>query len=173
MVFTVGVALNKPMSNKGFTLIELLSTTAIIAIITVIGIVTYQQVLKNGRDAKRQADLKSIQSVLEQYRVDQGFYPNNVVADPSFDAVLSTGDVFTNSTGNPNSVTIKTYLKSLPINFPGYPVYKYIEVPLGCNNTNNKCTDYCLYSNVENSANAKDVATCTNDVTRTLEMTKP
>ncbi len=164
--------LNKSMTKTGFTLIELLITISIIAILTTIGIVTYQQVLKNGRDAKRQSDLKGIQSVLEQYRVDQGFYPNNT--NSSFDSALTAGSSFTNQVGNPNTpASAKPYMKNLPLDFTGSPRYLYAPLPALCDNSAlNTCTDYCLYASVENSVNSKDTA-CANDATRTLEMTKP
>lgn len=86
-------------SRSGFTLIELLVTISIIAIITAIGFVAYSTVSKQGRDAKRQSDLKSIQSALEQYRADQGNYPANL---PSVGSPIISPD------GS------KTYLSQLP-----------------------------------------------------------
>ncbi|MBU1031753.1 type II secretion system GspH family protein [Patescibacteria group bacterium] len=59
----------------GFTLIELLITISIIATLSAIGFVSYSIVMKQGRDAKRQSDLRSIQSALEQYYADQFSYP--------------------------------------------------------------------------------------------------
>lgn len=85
--------------KKGFTLIELLVTISIIAIITAIGFVAYSTVSKQGRDAKRQSDLKAIQSALEQYRADVGNYPANLP---------SVGSPITSPDGS------KTYLNQLP-----------------------------------------------------------
>lgn len=66
---------DQPAGRRGFTLVELLVTISIIATISAIGFLTYTTVLKQGRDAKRQSDLRAIQSALEQYRADQGSYP--------------------------------------------------------------------------------------------------
>lgn len=89
--------LNKlPVKKSGFTLIELLVVISIIAVLSTIGFVAYSTVSKQGRDAKRQSDLKSIQSALEQYRADQGEYP------ASLSSPLKSPD---------NS---KTYLNQLP-----------------------------------------------------------
>lgn len=132
------------MSRKGFTLVELLITVSIIVLLSTIGMVTYSQVLKNGRDAKRQSDLKIIQSALEQYRADQGSYP----------ATIIFGGALTNAG--------KTYLKVIPQDPTMSPDYSYVG----------SGTDYCLYAQVENSANSKDTA-CPNDTSRTLEVTRP
>ncbi len=138
--------------QKGFTLIELLVVISIIVILSAIGIVSYSQVFKNGRDAKRQSDLKTIQSALEQYRADQGFYPSSI----TFGGSLISGT--------------KTYLKEIPKDPIGSPEYKYAASPEGCITT--ACIDYCLYARVENSANEKDTA-CLVDPNRTLEVTRP
>lgn len=130
------------MPTKGFTLIELLITISIIAILSAIGLVSYSIVMKQGRDAKRQSDLRSIQSALEQYYADQFFYPSTV----------TFGSDLTNSTGNPNTVvTPKTYFKTIPndLNL----TYLYTVLPAGCSNlstSTNKCSNYCLYAKLEN-----------------------
>ena len=54
------------MKTRGFTLIELLVTVTIIAVLSAIGLVIYHVVLEQGRDSKRQSDLRTIQSALEQ-----------------------------------------------------------------------------------------------------------
>ncbi len=65
---------------RGFTLIELLISISIIAILSAIGLVAYSTVLKQGRDSKRQSDLRSIQSALEQYYAKQFSYPSGLTA---------------------------------------------------------------------------------------------
>lgn len=92
--------LNKlPVKKHGFTLIELLVVISIIAILSAIGFVTYQSILKEGSDAKRQSDLRTIQSALEQYRADVGNYPLSLP---------NVGSPITSPDGS------KTYLNQLP-----------------------------------------------------------
>lgn len=60
---------------SGFTLVELLIVIAILAVLTSVLMVNFEQARKKTRDARRISDLKSIQNGLEQYRVVAGAYP--------------------------------------------------------------------------------------------------
>lgn len=138
----------------GFTLIELLVVISIIAILSVIGLVSYQLVLKNGRDAKRQSDLRTVQSALEQYRTDLYFYPS----------AITFGQPLTSSTGNPSPPpTTRTYVNTLPENpLPSpQPQYKYDRKPDTCDNAAlGKCTSYCLWAKMENTSSSPPPAPC-------------
>ena len=63
------------LRRPGFTLIELLVVMAIIAILIGAATVSYSIAQKKGRDAKRKADLKTIQQALELYFQDNKYYP--------------------------------------------------------------------------------------------------
>lgn len=61
----------KKLAKKiGFTLIEILVVSTIIALLAAVGMVTYTQINKQSRDAKRKADLEQIRAALEMYRSD-------------------------------------------------------------------------------------------------------
>jgi prepilin-type N-terminal cleavage/methylation domain-containing protein len=61
--------------RKGFTLIELLVVISIIAILSLVGIVTFSQAAVNSRNARRKSDLAQLQQALVIYRSDLGAYP--------------------------------------------------------------------------------------------------
>ena len=65
-------------NKKAFTLIELLVVIAIIRILATLAVVSLQNARKNARDAKRMADVKQIQTVLELYFNDNGLYPDSI-----------------------------------------------------------------------------------------------
>lgn len=67
-------------SAKGFTLIELLVVIAIIGLLASIVMVSLSGAKSKSRDAKRQADIKSIQLALSLYYSDNGMYPTNIYA---------------------------------------------------------------------------------------------
>lgn len=147
--------------SRGFTLIELLVTISIIAVLSVIGIVAYSSVVRQGRDSKRQSDLRAIQSALEQYNSDQGFYPTQnliISKDNGLDTLLGNQALsqrFHSNIGNQTlSATPKVYINSLPQDPNTTPRYKYVALPnTPCDNTTiARCTSYELCAKLENSS---------------------
>ena len=133
MVLFTAERINSRMRVKriqGFTLIELLVVISIIAILSTIGFLTYTTVLKQGRDSKRQSDLRSIQSALEQYRADVGNYPASL----------------TSSLKSPDNS--KIYLNEVPKD-PKGTEYGYEKV---------SALIYCIYTNLENTSPVKPSA---------------
>ena len=150
--------------SSGFTLIELMIVISIISILTLIGIISYTQVLKNGRDGQRKTDLVLLESALEQYRADLGFYPTtNTITSSSV-----IGRPFTNQMGWPVTnppPPLKTYLSKIQgdVNTATPYVYKSYKDNNGtaCDNSATKCFVYCLYANLEGPGSATlDPAIC-------------
>jgi len=96
--------------KPGFTLIEVLVAATIIALLTSIGVVSYQAANRQARDAKRKADLEQIRAALQIYRGDCGAYP----ADVSFGNSLTD-----DCTGSP-----VTYMQQVPQD-PKSPTWNY------------------------------------------------
>lgn len=129
--------------RTGFTLIELLITITIIAILSAIGLVSYTTFVKNARDAKRQSDLKFIQSALEQYHADQKYYP--------LDGEFIVGNPLKDPSGD------KTYLAQIPgESQSSQPQYSYQADPANCDNATDKCTSYCLFIQIEGTPSPFD-----------------
>ena len=66
------------MKNKGengFTLIELLVVIAIISLLASVVFAGLQSARAKGRDVRRKADIKTLQTALELYVTDNGVYP--------------------------------------------------------------------------------------------------
>lgn len=68
---------NKIIKQNGFTLVELLISISIIAILSVVLVVSFSNAQKNGRDQRRITDLKAIQNAAEQYYMLKGSYPTS------------------------------------------------------------------------------------------------
>lgn len=70
MIYTMNDA-----ATRGFTLIELLVVITIIGILSSVVLASLNGARKKGRDARRLADLKELQTALELYYSDNSAYP--------------------------------------------------------------------------------------------------
>lgn len=68
----------------GFTLIELLIVVAIIAILAAIAVPNFLEAQTRSKVSRTKADLRSLATALEAYRVDQNKYPYPTQRDLSF-----------------------------------------------------------------------------------------
>src|SRR5271157_4433063 len=75
-------------NDQGFTIVELLIVIAVIGILALLVITTYAGIQAKARNAKRQSDLKSLQTQIEAFYSQNGYYPNKT--DVNDDAWLKT-----------------------------------------------------------------------------------
>jgi len=68
--------MQKNKFNSGLTLIELLVVTSIIGILSTLGLSAFNSSQIKARDAKRQTDVKSIMTAVEQMYVESNSYPS-------------------------------------------------------------------------------------------------
>jgi type II secretion system protein G len=61
--------------QKGFTIVELLIVIVVIGILATLVIVTFTGIQQKARNTKRQTDVNAIQSHLEAYKAQNGYYP--------------------------------------------------------------------------------------------------
>jgi len=113
-------------STKGFTLIELLVVIAIIGILSSVVLASLNSARKNGRDARRVADIKQIQLALELY----------------FDANPTTG--------YPVALTglVSNYMQIMPKDPSTQANYSYVAIGSSTN-----CSSYHLGATLEVSTN--------------------
>ena len=145
--------------KKGFTLIELLVVISIIAILSTIGLTTFQGVQKSARDGSRKSDLRTLATALEIYNQKNNQYPvpaqgincSFCINDYSSDGSLCGGTHFSDQ--------ISPYINALPHD-PSYSV-----VACGSYNQNYLYTSDCsvgpssqqcyrLWAVMENPSNA-------------------
>ncbi len=104
--------------KKTFTLIELLVVSTVIMLLLSGGIITYSQLTKQSRDARRKSDLQQVRAALEMYRSNNNQYP---ISD------------YTNLSNFLVNGTIK-YLEKLP-NDPKSSQYSYYYTSTGSDYT--------------------------------------
>jgi len=62
--------------QKGFTLVELLIVIIIIGILATLVIVTFTGVQAKARDSQRQTDIEALDSHVEAFFAEKGYYPS-------------------------------------------------------------------------------------------------
>ena len=89
----------KKGNAKGFTLIELLIVVAIIGIIAAIAIPNLLNAIDRGKQKRTMADLRSMGTAIEEYSIDNNFYPQatsvaalSAQVTPSYIRALPAGD---------------------------------------------------------------------------------
>lgn len=144
--------------KKGFTLVELLISITIISILTVLGFSAYAYFQKSARDAKRQSDVKFIQSALEQFHADQHYYPlQDSGSCPSApDGHLRINCPLTSPDGK------KAYLTKVPADPKTQnSQYSYQVFGNNCDGTNpQNCTTYCLWAQLEGTIQVSSDTNC-------------
>lgn len=65
--------------NKGFTIVELLIVIVVIGILATLVIVTFTGIQQKARNSQRQTDINAVDSHVEAFYADKGYYPT--VAD--------------------------------------------------------------------------------------------
>lgn len=78
------------MRNRGFTLIELLIVVAIIAILAAIAVPNFLEAQTRAKVSRARADMRSIATAIEAYRVDNNQYPLATVDAPFGNAFVAT-----------------------------------------------------------------------------------
>lgn len=133
-------------SRRGFTLIELLVVIAIIGILASIVLASLNTARLKGRDARRLADLKEIQTALDLYYSNHNAYPvqtTQAAAATALASVVTDGDM--------------SVIPDDPLG--GTTHYVYIS-PIGG-------AEYCLGSTLEGTAPPGASSSCTNGLTLT------
>jgi len=106
--------------QKGFTLIELLVVIAIIAILSTVVMAGLNSARQKGRDAKRLADIKQVQTALELYYNDNSTFPTDTIPAACAGVTLGATTASGWSTvgvvmGSPSApVAFSTYMNPMP-----------------------------------------------------------
>jgi len=140
---------NHKNSNKAFTLIELLVVIAIIGVLAAVVLASLNSARAKARDAQRLSDLKQIQTALEMYYNEYGYYPKRVQAHTETDPGACGGTLSWCSSADSLKIDLVSYLK-LPLkNDAGFNKNYYYDSNPGDNNQS-----YGLMIELESSSNS-------------------
>lgn len=101
------------MRRNAFTFIELMVVIAITGLVFAMTTVTFTNITKSSRDAKRKADLASISQALELCRSYSGTYPSTVVGGGTI--TCSSQVYMTKVPVDPKTGTQYTYTSNSPL----------------------------------------------------------
>lgn len=147
--------------QKGFTLVELLIVIIIIGILATLVIVTFTGVQAKARDSKRQTDVGALDSHLEAFFAENGYYPT--VVDLKSAAFLTANMKGFDPTAlcDPKSTSTNCATPTIADQAPAAGTYIYTYQPTGCDDTiassattpTNECTGFTLTAELEAGGN--------------------
>ncbi len=130
--------------SKGFTIVELLIVIVVIAILATLVIVTFTGIQKKARDSQRMTDINALDSHLQAYYAENGYYPTY--------ADLTTATwVSTNLKGLDPAALVGPNGGTLVAGAATGDSYGYAVTPTGCDNSSstNDCTGFTLTAILE------------------------
>jgi prepilin-type N-terminal cleavage/methylation domain-containing protein len=147
--------------NQGFTIVELLIVIVVIGILALLVITTYSGIQQKARNSKRQADLNAIQTQLEAFYQNAGYYPSRT--DMNSDSWLDTNmkSLDKNALIDPSNATRSNDFADAP----AAKVYSYVVTDSSgnpCETTDTNCAQYTLTATFEGTVNGQSTATKSN-----------
>jgi len=144
--------------QKGFTIVELLIVIIIIGILATLVLVTFSGVQAKARDSKRQTDVNDIDSHLEAFFAQYGFYPT--LADLQQTGAGSFTTTFLKGLDPAALTSPQNGAIAASATNTGTWSYGYVASGTGCTNTtattitsgvpqNNGCTSFALTADLE------------------------
>jgi prepilin-type N-terminal cleavage/methylation domain-containing protein len=142
--------------NQGFTIVELLIVIVVIGILALLVITTYSGIQAKARNSKRQTDIQSLQTQLEAFFSQNGFYPSR--ADLNNGGWLGTNmkSLDQNALVDPSNPTqSKTLLAAPAAKSYAYEVTQS-DGSTSCETDDTACAKYTLTATYEGSVNGQN-----------------
>jgi prepilin-type N-terminal cleavage/methylation domain-containing protein len=145
--------------NQGFTIVELLIVIVVIGILALLVITTYSGIQQKARNSKRQTDVKSLQTQLEAFFSENGYYPSRTDMN---DSASSTGFVQKQMKGldlgaltDPSNPTQSKTLAAAPTakSYAYQPVQS--DGTTDCESDHTTCAQYTLTATYEGTVNGQ------------------
>jgi prepilin-type N-terminal cleavage/methylation domain-containing protein len=144
--------------SQGFTIVELLIVIVVIGILALLVITTYSGIQAKARNAKRQTDIQSIQTQLEAFFSQNGYYPSLTnMNDESNGGFLDTNmkSLDRNALIDPSNPTQSNQLATAPAaKVYSYQVYQS-DGKTSCESDDTTCAKYTLTATYEGTVNGQ------------------
>ncbi len=153
------ISLNK--NNKGFTIVELLIVIVVIGILALLVITTYSGIQAKARNSKRQTDLASIQTHLEAFYNETGYYPNRGdMNTASFVSGQMKGldPTALHDPSNANQASTTPFVDAPALKSYAYQPLNATDTSCeGASPANESCSKYTLTASYEGTVNGQTV----------------
>jgi prepilin-type N-terminal cleavage/methylation domain-containing protein len=147
--------------NQGFTIVELLIVIVVIGILALLVITTYSGIQAKARNSKRASDVKSLQTQIEAYFSQNGYYPSRT--DMNSDTWLGTNmkSLDKNAMIDPKNPTQSNdFVAAAAANVYAYAVTD--SSGNSCEADDTQCAKYTLTATYEGTVNGQSTAVAQN-----------
>lgn len=147
--------------NKGFTIVELLIVIVVIGILALLVITTYSGIQAKARNSKRSSDVATIQTQLEAFFQNSGYYPS--LTDMNSASWLSTNmkSLDTGALIDPSNPTQSKTLVASPV-AKSYSYDVKDASDASCETTDTNCAKYTLTATYEGTVNGANTVSKSN-----------
>jgi len=151
--------------NQGCTIVELLIVIVVVGILALLVITTYSGIQAKARNAKRTSDLKSLQTHIEAFFSQNGYYPSRAnMNDTSAGGWVNTNmkSLDQNALIDPSNPTQSKTLVGSPV----AQSYSYAPTQSdgtsSCESDDTTCAKYTLTATYEGTVNGSSTDAVTN-----------
>jgi prepilin-type N-terminal cleavage/methylation domain-containing protein len=139
-------------NNKGFTIVELLIVIVVIAILAMLVLTTYSGIQSKARNSQRQTDLQSMQTQLEAFFSQNGYYPSLTDMNDATWRTTNMKSLSTDALVDPKNPTQSSTLLAAPAaNSYSYAVLTSADA--SCEADDTTCAKYTLTATYEGTVN--------------------
>jgi prepilin-type N-terminal cleavage/methylation domain-containing protein len=149
------------LNNRGFTIVELLIVIVVIGILALLVITTYSGIQQKARNSQRQTDVQSMQTQLEAFFSQNGYYPSLADMNSSTWRGTNMKSLDNDALIDPSNPNQSNALVATPTD----KQYAYAVTDSGgasCETTDTNCAKYTLTAKYEGTVNGATTYTKSN-----------
>lgn len=147
--------------NQGFTIVELLIVIVVIGILALLVITTYSGIQAKARNSKRQTDVASLQTQIEAFFSQNGYYPSLTDMNSSTWLTTNMKSLDQNALIDPSNPTQSKTLVTAPV-AKSYSYEVTDSSGASCEATDTNCAKYTLTATYEGTVNGQTTYVKTN-----------